>query len=101
VAEGVVLERVIFPFELLTFLAPQGAEVLIYGPSGHEPTLLETLTASSLRLGLDADAEHPLLPASMAAMLQDFRHRYNREPSEENRHRLTRLEQRLRHGLSA
>ncbi|EDY39242.1 conserved domain protein [Cyanobium sp. PCC 7001] len=101
VEEGVVLERVIFPFELLTFLAPPGAEVLIYGPSGDEPILLETVAASSLRLGLDTEDDHPLLPASMAAMLQDFRHRYSREPTAENRHRLTQLERRLRHGLSA
>ncbi|MFQ6537162.1 MULTISPECIES: DUF1830 domain-containing protein [Aphanothece] len=98
-ADGFRLERVIFPFELLTFLAPPGATVLIYGPTADDPELLEQFDADTLLLGLQASDQHPLLPASMEAMLRDLRQRYACEPSPENRQRLTQLEQSLIHYL--
>lgn len=94
-----MLERVVFPFELLTFRAPKQTQVLIYGPASGDPELLDRCAVESLSLGLETDTDHPLVPASMVALLHDLRHRYRREPSEENRHRLTQLEQQLRQGL--
>jgi hypothetical protein len=94
-AGGFRLERVIFPFELLTFHAPEGAMVLVYGPTSGDPELLEECGADTLLLGLRSPDPHPLLPASMEAMLQDLRRRYALEPSPENRQRLTQLEQSL------
>lgn len=96
---GFALERVIFPFELLTFVAPSGATALIYGPAPLEPELLETCPVETLALGLDPSGPHPLLPPSMAALLQDLRQRYLEEPSEENRRRMVQFEQTLRHSL--
>ena len=96
---GFSLERVIFPFELLTFHAPAGATALIYGPAPQEPELLESCGVETLLLGLDPPSRHPLLPPSMAALLQDLRQRYLQEPSEENRRHLVQFEQTLRHSL--
>lgn len=96
---GFALERVIFPFELLTFHAPAGATVLVYGPAAQAPELLDNCGVETLLLGLDPPDRHPLLPPSMAALLEDLRQRYLLEPSEENRRHLVQFEQTLRHGL--
>jgi hypothetical protein len=42
------LERVVFPFELLSFEAPRGAEVEIWTHGLGGPELLETLPAGEL-----------------------------------------------------
>ncbi|MCT0219954.1 DUF1830 domain-containing protein [Synechococcus sp. CS-1329] len=42
------LERVIFPFELLSFQAPKGAELEIWTHGLGGPELLETLPSSEL-----------------------------------------------------
>ena len=92
---GSAWERVIFPFELLTFLAPAQSSVLIYGPTGQEADLLEEVPVDELLIESRLPVEHPGLPSSMEAMLKDMRLTYSRDPSVENRHRLTRLEQSL------
>lgn len=56
------LERVVFPFELLSFTCPPESEVEILTHSLGGPELLEAMPASSLRI--DGSTE-PLLPPAL------------------------------------
>lgn len=56
------LERVIFPFDILSFSAPENAELEVWchGPGG--PELISTLSAQSLC------SENPQVPAAEAML---------------------------------
>ena len=47
-SDGFYLERVIFPFEVLNFVAPPEAEVEIWSHSIGSPELVKTYTISEL-----------------------------------------------------
>lgn len=93
------LERVVFPFELLTFLAPPEAEVRIHGPAAGGIELLEEVPLEELRLEPVPVPRHPLEQLSMRHLLNDLQQRYARDPSDANRQRLVQQEQLLRRWL--
>jgi hypothetical protein len=93
------LERVVFPFELLTFLAPANAEVRIHGPAAHGMELLEEVPLEELRLEAAPQPRHPLEQLSMRQLLNDLQQRYASDPSDANRIRLVQQEQLLRRWL--
>lgn len=93
-------ERVIFPFEMLTFHCPRGSEIQIWrrssapgrrGRGGEGPPqeeLVEVLPAEELRLeGADEDPTLPL-PGLLEAPAADLRRRYAEDPSESVRRHL-------------
>ncbi|WP_072061568.1 DUF1830 domain-containing protein [Synechococcus sp. GFB01] len=97
------LERVVFPFEMVTFLAPLESEVRIYGPTAHGMELIKEVALEELRLETLGEPLHRLEQGTLRARLHDLEERYAREPSEENRQRLvghTRLMQRWLPGLA-
>ena len=47
-SEGFYLERVIFPFEVLNFVAPSQGEVEVWSHSIGSPELVKTYTISEL-----------------------------------------------------
>lgn len=57
--EEFFLERVVFPFELLSFECPPGSEVNVWTHGLGGPELLETLQAAEL--GTDFPAPSPLV----------------------------------------
>ncbi len=93
------LERVVFPFELLSFLAPPTADVRIHGPGAGGMELLETVPLEELRLEPVPLPHHPLEQRSMRHLLNDLQQRYASDPSEANRLRLVQQEQLLRRWL--
>jgi hypothetical protein len=96
------LERVVFPFEMVTFLAPPDCEVRIYGPTAAGMELLKEIALEELRLETLAQPLYQMEQGTLRARLHDLEERYAREPSEENRQRLaghTRLMQRWLPGL--
>jgi hypothetical protein len=93
------LERVVFPFELLTFLAPANAEVRIHGPAADGMELLEEVPLEELRLEAAPPPPHPLEQLSMRQLLNDLQQRYASDPSDANRLRLVQQEQLLRRWL--
>jgi hypothetical protein len=93
------LERVVFPFELLTFLAPAEAEVRIHGPAPGGMELLEDVPLEELRLEPAPPPRHPLEQLSMRHLLNDLQQRYASDPSDANRQRLVKQEQLLRRWL--
>ena len=56
------LERVVFPFELLSFACPPESEVEIWTHSLGGPELLESLPAENLLISPGSRAIHPLEP---------------------------------------
>jgi hypothetical protein len=93
------LERVVFPFELLTFLAPAEAEVRIHGPAAGGLELLEEVPLEELQLEPAPLPPHPLEQPSMRHLLNDLQQRYASDPSDTNRQRLVQQEQLLRRWL--
>lgn len=93
------LERVVFPFELLTFLAPGEAEVRIHGAAAGGMELLEEVPLEELRLEPVPLPRHPLEQLGMRQMLNDLQQRYAADPSDANRLRLVQQEQLLRRWL--
>lgn len=93
------LERVVFPFELLTFLAPADAEVRIHGPATGGTELLEDVPLEELQLEPVPLPRHPLEQVSMRHLLHDLQQRYASDPSDANRIRLVQQEQLLRRWL--
>ncbi|MCP9886865.1 DUF1830 domain-containing protein [Cyanobium sp. ATX 6A2] len=93
------LERVVFPFELLTFLAPPDAEVRIHGPAAGGMRLLEEVSLEELRLEPVPVPRHPLEQLSMRHLLNDLQQRYASDPSDANRIRLVQQEELLRRWL--
>lgn len=93
------LERVVFPFELLTFLAPPQAEVRIHGAAGAGMELLEEVALEDLRLEPVPLPRHPLEQLGMRQLLNDLQQRYAADPSDANRQRLVQQEQLLRRWL--
>jgi hypothetical protein len=93
------LERVVFPFELLTFLAPPEGEVRILGATGHGWDLLEEVCLEDLRLEPAPLPHHPLEQVGMRHLLNDLQKRYASDPSDANRVRLVQQEQLLRRWL--
>ncbi|MCP9927083.1 DUF1830 domain-containing protein [Cyanobium sp. CH-040] len=97
--EQFFLERVVFPFELLTFHAPPDGEVRIHGATGSGWELLEEVCLEDLQLEPVPVARHPLEQVGMRHLLNDLQQRYACDPSEENRARLVQQEQLLRRWL--
>jgi len=98
--DSVHLERVVFPFELLTFHCPPASEVQIWrrsgapgrrGRGGEGPPaeeLVEVLPAEELCLeGVDEGATLSL-PGLLEAPTADLRRRYAEDPSEPIRRHL-------------
>jgi hypothetical protein len=93
------LERVVFPFELLTFLAPSDAEVRILGTAAQGMELLEEPELEELRLEAVPRPPHPLEQVGMRHLLDDLQRRYASDPTDANRIRLVQQEQLLRRWL--
>ena len=99
-ADSLHLERVIFPFELLTFHCPPGSEVQIWrrsGAPGHrgrggegppQAELVEVLPVEELRLEGADDGPVLPLPVLLEAPAADLRRRYAEDPSEPVRRHL-------------
>ena len=97
--ENFQLERVVFPFELLTFQAPLGSTVMVFGTSAGEPQLIDSCDVDSLSIDHRLQDLHPQMSSSMEALRNDLRQRYSDHPTAENRMRLSQLEQSLHQHL--
>lgn len=98
--DTVHLERVVFPFELLTFHCPPASEVQIWRRSGApgrrgrggeglpQEELVEVLDAEALRLEGEDEGPSLLLPGLLEAPAADLRRRYGEDPSEPIRRHL-------------
>jgi hypothetical protein len=62
--EEFFLERVVFPFELLSFLAPREAIVQIWTHGLGGPELVESLDVAELTMDMPAELELESIPAS-------------------------------------
>jgi hypothetical protein len=62
------LERVVFPFELLSFTCPPDSEVEIFTHSLGGPELLETMPAAALLIDGGSGSADPLPRSDMLAM---------------------------------
>jgi hypothetical protein len=98
--DTVHLERVVFPFELLTFHCPSVSEVQIWRSSGTpgrrgrggggppQEELVEVLSAEALRLEGEDEGPGLPLPGLLEAPAADLRRRYAEDPSEPIRRHL-------------
>jgi hypothetical protein len=69
------LERVVFPFELLSFCAPTSASVQIWTHGLGGPELIESIDVGELSIELESPAEIPPGEASamaVAGAVEDF-----------------------------
>ena len=69
------LERVVFPFELLSFCAPASASVQIWTHGLGGPELIETIDVGELGIELESPAEitpGEASPMAVAGAVEDF-----------------------------
>ena len=69
------LERVVFPFELLSFCAPTSASVQIWTHGLGGPELIETIDVGDLGIELESPAEitpDEASPMAVAGAVEDF-----------------------------
>jgi hypothetical protein len=87
-SDGYALERVVFPFELLTFCCPADTEVFVYSSQAGEPVLRECHPARDLQIPTLDRLAHPLLAASVRDQLDALRQQHQSAPTAETRRQL-------------
>lgn len=96
---GFELQRLIFPFELLSFACPPAAEVWVFADEGAGVALREHCAASELQIRGAQPIVQPRLDSSMRGQLDALRLRHKAAPTPETRYKLALQEQHLRQWL--
>lgn len=94
-----VLERVVFPFELLTFCCPADSEVLVFSSQAGAAVLRERHSAVDLLLQSREPRADPPLTASVRDQLESLRQQHRQAPTAETRRQLAVQEHALREWL--